>query len=169
MKEIALSRGQSALVDDHWFDRLSVYTWCCTPGGYAFTETKSGYRLYMHRLIAGTPADLQCDHINRNRLDNQEHNLRNVTRAENMKNRGPRGSTRFAVPATGVRRQRQPRPAERIQVKEPRTKARGILVSLDANMIAEADAIARKLGCHNRSAIVRRAVHDLFSSICPID
>lgn len=89
-KLIQLTRGQVAIVDDHWFDRLSRYQWQCTKDGYACMSGRK--HVYMHRLVAATPTGLEADHINRNRLDNQEHNLRNVTHAENIKNRGSRGS-----------------------------------------------------------------------------
>jgi hypothetical protein len=48
---------------------------------------------------------------------------------------------------------------------------KGTTVFLDQDMIAEADAIAEHLkvlvgGKMSRTAVVRRAVHDLFLSIC---
>lgn len=97
MKEIPLTRGQLAIVDDHWIDRLSRYNWACSPSGYAYTRS-GAFTLYMHRLIAKTPKGMEADHINRNRLDNQESNLRNVTHAENCKNRGPQRAVRYQIP-----------------------------------------------------------------------
>ncbi len=51
----------------------------------------------MHRQIMQTPAGMVVDHKNRNKLDNTRANLRNVTPAENARNRSkPRGtSSRF--------------------------------------------------------------------------
>jgi hypothetical protein len=51
---------------------------------------------------------------------------------------------------------------------------KGTTVFLDPDATAEADAIASKLGPlvggkMSRSAVVRRAVHDLFLSMCPVD
>lgn len=48
---------------------------------------------------------------------------------------------------------------------------KGTTVFLDADAIIEADAIAEQLkmlvgGKMSRSAVVRRAVHDLFLSLC---
>jgi hypothetical protein len=45
--------------------------------------------LYMHRVIMNTPANQEVDHIDRNKLNNQSHNLRNVSRSVNQWNRGP--------------------------------------------------------------------------------
>jgi hypothetical protein len=49
----------------------------------------------MHRELLGLePGDpLQCDHINRDRLDNRRANLRIVTSAANNTNLGSRGGT----------------------------------------------------------------------------
>jgi hypothetical protein len=51
---------------------------------------------------------------------------------------------------------------------------KGTTVSLDADTIIKADAIARQLGAlvggkMSRSAVTRRAIHDLFLALCPID
>jgi hypothetical protein len=97
MKEIPLTRDQLAIVDDHWIDRLSRYNWACSPNGYAYMRFGAS-TLYMHRLIAKTPKGMETDHINRNRLDNRESNLRNVTHAENCQNRGPWRAARYQVP-----------------------------------------------------------------------
>ena len=40
----------------------------------------------MHRVILDTPENLQTDHINGNKLDNQKHNLRACTGSQNKAN-----------------------------------------------------------------------------------
>ncbi len=92
MKEIQLTQGQVALVDDHWFDFLSQWKWCVRKARGVFyalrSEKQSGIyvTVRMHRVIMNTPPDLECDHINHNTLDNREINLRNVTHAQNHMN-----------------------------------------------------------------------------------
>lgn len=51
----------------------------------------------MHRLIAQTPADLVCDHINGDPLDNRRANLRNITQSQNLMNRGAFSSSPSGV------------------------------------------------------------------------
>lgn len=89
MKEIRITRGQIALVDDNDFDSLSKYRWYCLVQGkqrYAVRcETKTGRKISMHREIMGFPNSL-IDHINRNGLDNRRSNLRLASKSENARN-----------------------------------------------------------------------------------
>jgi hypothetical protein len=96
MKEIQLTGGMVALVDDADYDWLNQWKWhamrraCC--GDYCAvrnTYSEGKKLIYMHRLILGiTDRNILSDHINRNPLDNQRHNLRAVNNAQNMMNRG---------------------------------------------------------------------------------
>lgn len=91
MKIIPLTKGAVALVDDADFDALSRWRWKLHPQGYACRSTTVNGRPVthlMHRVVAQTPAHLQADHINRNRLDNRRANLRNVTGSVNTMNQG---------------------------------------------------------------------------------
>lgn len=102
-KIIQLSKGQVALVDDWRYEELNQWGWSAqwdeqTKSYYASrrTGTRSAQKkVYMHRHIAGTPKGLDCDHINGHTLDNQEHNLRNATRLQNMINSGPRSTNKL--------------------------------------------------------------------------
>lgn len=84
-KEIILTRGKTALVDDSDYPYLSQFKWHCTHYGYAvrFLGRKV---VWMHRLILNAPTSLTVDHINRNKLDNRRANLRLATHAENCRN-----------------------------------------------------------------------------------
>ena len=91
-KEIILTRGFVALVDDWNYAWLNVYTWH-EAQGYAVcnsscSQGQKSYKVGMHRFILGVvPGDTrQIDHINRNTLDNREHNLRVCSSAENTCN-----------------------------------------------------------------------------------
>lgn len=94
MSYIELTKGKRAIVDDEDFDYLNQWKWCYVSSGYAMRRKylgggrgneKAEYIL-MHRLIAGTPKDMDTDHINRDRLDNRKSNLRICTTAENLRN-----------------------------------------------------------------------------------
>ena len=84
MKEIKLTNGAIALVDDEDFEKVSRYNWRYATG-YARTTTRS--RIMMHILIMGKQTGKQIDHIDRNRLNNQKSNLRFCTFDENQRNK----------------------------------------------------------------------------------
>jgi hypothetical protein len=88
MKEIMLSRGKVALVDEEDFDYINQWKWHYSDAGYAVRHPIGQNRklLYMHREIINTPANMETDHINNNRLDNRRINLRICTHSENMHN-----------------------------------------------------------------------------------
>lgn len=89
MKEIPLTNGGVALVDDADHDTLAVYRWNRHTQGYATRTCATRRRtIYMHREITGAQRGEEVDHINRNGLDNQRANLRLVTRSVNQGNRG---------------------------------------------------------------------------------
>lgn len=91
MAEIALTgrfgTGRVALVDDGDLAWLSRHSWYVSEGGYALARI-GGRLVRMHRLILGLGVGdpRECDHVNRDRLDNRRANLRAVTPAENRQN-----------------------------------------------------------------------------------
>jgi len=94
MKEIPLTQGKVALIDDEDYELVSQYNWHAQHGHrkgnkelwYAATDI-NGKRLFMHNLIFGRKP---VDHINRNGLDNQKSNLRDGPPYLNNVNQGPR-------------------------------------------------------------------------------
>ena len=95
MKQIKLTQGQYALVDDIDFDWLNQWKWCVckTPTGGFYARRKSlGQTILMHRIIIGTEKGdkRQIDHKNHNTLDNQRDNLWLCSCQENQRNRKPR-------------------------------------------------------------------------------
>jgi len=94
MKEIQLSQGKVALVDDEDFEMLNRYKWSAMRGAntyYAYTHIilESGKRtsIAMHRVIMQTPVGYETDHRDRNGLNNQRFNLRICTHSQNQGNR----------------------------------------------------------------------------------
>jgi hypothetical protein len=97
MKQIPLTKGKFALVDDDKFEEISLYKWHFTHDptgkGYARRSEKiivgpkrGTYRcVYMHRQLLTT--HLEVDHINGNRLDNRMCNLREADRVLQARNR----------------------------------------------------------------------------------
>jgi hypothetical protein len=92
-REIVLTRGMVALVDDADFDWLNQWKWCALKTGSGFyayrIETKDGVQkgVLMHRQITSARRDDKVDHRNRETLDNQRVNLRPCTPAQNSLNR----------------------------------------------------------------------------------
>ena len=99
-KEIPLTKGYVAIVDDEDFEFLSKWKWH-EDQGYAKRSSRiegswpTKYKIIpMHRVIMKTPDDMDVDHIDHNKTNNQKINLRNVTRSQNNMNRfSQNGST----------------------------------------------------------------------------
>lgn len=88
VKEITLTRGAVAIVDDADYDYLSQFKWYMSSHGYARTcRTVARKEISMHRLVIGAKDGELVDHINHNKLDNRKSNLRICTRSENQMNR----------------------------------------------------------------------------------
>lgn len=101
-KEIPLTQGKVALVDDADYDWLMQWEWCfhMHPGGGYAVRTKKLLNgkwttVPMHRVIMNTPSHLKTDHKNHNTLDNQRSNLRHATGSQNARNqiKSSRGRT----------------------------------------------------------------------------
>ena len=95
MKEIVLTQGQVALVDDEDFERLNQFKWCANRRGKIFyairnSPTKNGKKhiIYMHHEILGKSSNNRItDHINGVGTDNQKKNLRWVTYRQNTQSK----------------------------------------------------------------------------------
>ena len=102
MKEIKLTQGKFALVDDEDYDFLMQWKWHARKLGkryYAGRQEKSINRrrklVHMHRLIMHTPEGMEVDHQDHNGLNNQKYNLRNCTHKNNSKNRTSYGKSNY--------------------------------------------------------------------------
>lgn len=96
-RQIPLTQGEYAIVDDKQYDYLMQWKWYCarksngTPYAIRRTSGKNRKTIWMHREVNGTPEELITDHINHNTLDNRKANLRSVTNLKNQWNRHPLG------------------------------------------------------------------------------
>ena len=94
MKEILLTRGMIALVDDEDYDDLNQYKWCaveCHHTFYALRRIDKNKTLFMHNQILDTPEGYQGDHWDHNGLNNQKDNIRIVTQSQNNMNTFKKG------------------------------------------------------------------------------
>lgn len=86
MKQVKLTQGRVAVVDDADYEWLNQFKWCFSHG-YAQTRSR-GTKEYMHRVIMNAPKNKQVDHTNGSGVDNQRSNLRLCTSSDNQHNRG---------------------------------------------------------------------------------
>jgi hypothetical protein len=84
-KQIQLTQGKFALVDDEDYCDLSQYKWSLATCGYAQRGTSP--KIYMHRQIMNAPTGMEVDHINGNRADNRKSNLRLCSHQQNLQAR----------------------------------------------------------------------------------
>lgn len=88
MKEIAVSGGLVAKVDDIDFERVARHKWqkLSVRGSlttYART-TVSKKTVYLHRMILDAPTGMEVDHIDGDGLNNTRQNLRVVSHQKNI-------------------------------------------------------------------------------------
>jgi hypothetical protein len=104
MKEIPLTRGQVALVDDEDYEAVMEYRWCMretTAGCMVAVRnapkhvTDGPRQIQMHRWLLKAGHRIEVDHINGNTLDNRRSNLRLATRSQNLANRRTFSSTGY--------------------------------------------------------------------------
>ena len=95
MKEIKLTQGKVALVDDEDFEYLNQWKWCAAKYGNLFYAVRGvglpnrrTKHIKMTNIIMGEPPlDMWRDHLDGNGLNNQRGNLRFVTKRQNGQNR----------------------------------------------------------------------------------
>jgi hypothetical protein len=96
MKEIPLTQGKVALVDDEDFDFINQWKWSACKSGKTYYATRKkriagkdkGFS--MHRVLLGIKRRyIFCDHKDGNGLDNRRANIRISSRRQNQANKDP--------------------------------------------------------------------------------
>lgn len=106
MKEVILTQGKVAFVDDEDYESVSENTWradCVNGKWYAVRQkqvNRISKKIYMHRQIMNAPKGMEVDHIDGNGLDNRKDNMRVVTHNQNMKNKKVNSNNKWGY--TGV-------------------------------------------------------------------
>ena len=91
-KQILLTQGKVAIVDDGDYRYLNQWKWLAAKQGntwYAHRAIRIDGKqqiLSMHRLLMPTTGEALIDHIDRDGLNNQRSNLREATVSQNQMN-----------------------------------------------------------------------------------
>jgi len=99
MKEIPLTQGFVALVDDEDYAVCSAMNWSIRPNNYGtiyamhWIGTEEASHISLHNFIMKPKYGEEVDHIDRNGLNCQRSNMRLATRSQNMANRSSPGSS----------------------------------------------------------------------------
>lgn len=93
-KEIPLSQGYVAIVDEADYARVSPHKWSASVMGnqvYAVRGTSKKFpprrTILLHRFLLDAPVGVLVDHRDGNGLNCQRSNLRLCSKSENMRNR----------------------------------------------------------------------------------
>lgn len=101
MKNIKLTQGKFAIVDDDIFDYLNQWKWNAyeSKGTYYARRTDCTNKIYtnisMHRLIIEAKKGTIVDHKDGNGLNNTKDNLRICTNRQNAINRRGWGTSKY--------------------------------------------------------------------------
>jgi hypothetical protein len=97
MREIKLTQGKIAIIDDEDLERVSGLKWCASfspkykGGAYVATSRirikGKEKTVYLHRFVTQAEKGMQVDHKNRNTLDCRKQNLRIATPSQNNANK----------------------------------------------------------------------------------
>ena len=116
MKELKLTKGYIALLDDDDYEKFKGFAWYADVRVYKATGTKQVYvrrshcsratgehkhwTTLLHREIMNPPKGLEVDHIDGNTLDCRRSNMRFATKSQNIANKA---ASRTGTGSTGRR------------------------------------------------------------------
>jgi hypothetical protein len=105
VREILLTKGMVAQVDDEDYDQLNKFKWYAKIQGHGqsyyaarnirISPGKPQTTIFMHRLLLNFPDGKDTDHIDGITLNNQKSNLRIVSHRVNMQNQRGKQASRF--------------------------------------------------------------------------
>ena len=113
MKQIELTQGKIALVDDEDYDLCMQFNWFARVtrdelwyAARGERDEQGMFHIFLHNFIMEPPEHLTVDHKNKNGLDCQRHNMRLAThnqQAMNRRSRNPIGLRGVYQEGTGYR------------------------------------------------------------------
>jgi hypothetical protein len=93
MRQVLLTQGKVALVDDEDFETVSQYRWFAQFDRYNWYAVRQAPRkngkqkpIRMHNFLLQPKEGFEVDHINHDGLDNRRENLLVCSHAENLRN-----------------------------------------------------------------------------------
>lgn len=109
MKQIPLTQGKVAFVDDSDYEILSRWSWSAHREIYTYYAVRNiqmpnskKQTIRMHRVILSAPDGVEIDHVNRNGLDNRRSNLRLCNHTENLMNQRLRSDNETRLKGVGI-------------------------------------------------------------------
>lgn len=117
MRELQLTRGKVALIDDEDWARCATRRWYASRADqkreawYALTSI-DGRTVYLHRFIMDAESGVLIDHANRDGLDCRRENLRRASQSQNSQNR-----INERPPASGYRGVYRDKAAWRVKIQ----------------------------------------------------
>lgn len=87
-REIPLTQGKFAIVDDADYEYLMQWKWCANfqHGIWYAVRTVRPTLIRMHRIILDAPSGIVVDHRDGNGLNNSRSNIRLCTTSQNLHN-----------------------------------------------------------------------------------
>lgn len=102
MKEIYLTKGKVAFVDDEDFEHLNQWKWNADKVGCNYYAKRTYIKadltrgsIYMHRVVMKAEKGEIIDHKDGNGLNNQKNNTRKCTSSQNNTNKQGRGLSKY--------------------------------------------------------------------------